>query len=124
MNLNIHVETYFERITLGCGVLLCSIGGLGFIGWALNFRILTGIRLDYISITPDTALIVILFGVALFSATAWHSNQRIRDVIAGISACALVIVSPILLGMVIGVDLNIDYIWCIRRVLRHRLERS
>jgi PAS domain S-box-containing protein len=110
MNLNISTGTVFDRVALICGAISICIGGVGLVGWAVGLRVLTAVRLDYIPMAPNTGLIVILLGCALFSGIAWSRNRTIRIAIAGISFLCIIVAGLTLIGIVIGIDLKIDYL--------------
>jgi PAS domain S-box-containing protein len=110
MNVNISTGTVFDRIALLCGAISMCIGGVGLTGWALGSRILTGVRLDYFPMAPNTALIVILLGCALISGIVWSGNRTIRIAIAGISSLCILIAGLTLIEIVTGIDLNIDHL--------------
>jgi two-component sensor histidine kinase/PAS domain-containing protein len=110
LNLNISTGTIFDRVALACGAVSAGIGSLGLVGWALGSRVLTGVRLDYIPMAPNTALLVILLGAALFFMIAWPGNRTIRIAIVGISSLSILIAGLTLIGIVTGIDLGIDYL--------------
>jgi len=111
MNLNISTGTIFERVARACGIISVIIGGTGLAGWAFGSRVLTGVRLDYIPMAPNTAILVILLGSALFSGTAWPGNRTVRRVIAGISSLSILIAGLTLAGIITGIDLKTDYLF-------------
>jgi PAS domain S-box-containing protein len=110
MNLNINTGTVLDRVALVCGAVSICIGGMGLAGWAFGLRALAGVRLDYIPMAPNTALIVILLGCALFSGNAWPENRTIRMAIAGVSFFCILVAGLTLIGIVTGIDLKIDYL--------------
>ncbi|MDO9035934.1 MAG: PAS domain S-box protein, partial [Methanoregula sp.] len=110
MNLNISTGTVFDRVALVCGAVSICIGGMGLAGWAFGLHVLAGVRLDYIPMAPNTALIVILLGCALFSGIAWPENRTVRMAIAGVSFFCILIAGLTLIGIATGIDLKIDYL--------------
>jgi len=100
----------FERVALSCGAVSLCIGGLGLAGWALGSRVLTGVRLDYIPMAPNTALLVILLGAALTALTVRPGTPPVRSATAGIASLCLLIAGLTLCEFVTGINLNIDYL--------------
>jgi PAS domain-containing protein len=110
MNVDISTGTVFDRVALICGAISMCIGGLGLAGWVVGSRILTAVRLDFIPMAPNTALIVILLGCVLISGIAWHRNRTIRIAIVGILSLCILIAGLTLIEIVTGIDLNIDHL--------------
>lgn len=110
MKLNLGTGTIFDRVVLACCAISVCIGILGLIGWASGSRVLTGVRLDYIPMAPNTALLVILLSCALFFGIAWRENRTARLMIAVISLLSILIAGLTLVGIVTGIDFHIDYL--------------
>ncbi len=91
-----------------CGISSACIGGLGLAGWILDSRVLTGVRMEYIPIAPNTALIIILLGIALFSVTRWPGHRGIRMAITGLVSFCVLLAGLTLAGILTGLDLKID----------------
>jgi hypothetical protein len=48
-----------------CGLIAAGLGVVAIVGWLMGWRILSGIRADYIPMAPNTALSFIVLGISL-----------------------------------------------------------
>jgi len=108
MPVNFGTRTVFERVALSCGVIAAVIGGMGLVGWASGLQVLAGVRVDYIPMAPNTALAVILLGVALSSGIFRPKDPAARILIAGLSLFCILLAALTLAGIFAGIDLQVD----------------
>ena len=50
-----------------CGLIAAGLGVFAIVGWLMGWRILSGIRADYIPMAPNTALSFIVLGISLWA---------------------------------------------------------
>lgn len=96
------------RVARICGILSACIGGLGLAGWILDSRLLMGVRVEYIPLAPNTALLCILLGIALFFVARWPVPRAMRFAIAGLVSFCILLSGLTLASILTGVDLKID----------------
>ncbi|MBI5749612.1 MAG: PAS domain S-box protein [Nitrospinae bacterium] len=57
-------SAFFSQL---CGLIAAGLGVVAIAGWLTGWRILSGIRADYIPMAPNTALSFIVLGISLFA---------------------------------------------------------
>jgi PAS domain S-box-containing protein len=111
MKADINPEICFDQVARICGIISACIGGVGLAGWGLGSRVLTSVRMEYIPMAPNTALIIILLGLSLYSVATWPGHRTVRMAIAGLVSVCLLIAGLTLVSILTGVDLRIDYLF-------------
>ncbi|MFA4878052.1 MAG: PAS domain-containing sensor histidine kinase [Methanoregula sp.] len=101
----------FDQISRVCGILATIIGCLGLTGWILDSRMLTGVQGDYIPMAPNTAVIIILLGLSLYSLMTWTRHRNIRITITGLAGFSLILSVLTLAGNIAGLDIGVDYLF-------------
>jgi len=101
-------EIVIGRVARVCGIILILTGSLGLLGWGLGLRVLTGIRMEYIPMAPNSALIVVLLGFALLITTALPSHRATSVVVCVLSGICILVAGLTLVGILSGTDLGID----------------
>ncbi|WP_319580115.1 PAS domain S-box protein [uncultured Methanospirillum sp.] len=100
----------YDRIALSCGFLAVIIGSIAFTGWVLNIRTLSGIRVDYIPMAPNTSLLVILLGCAICCAALFPAHAYSRQVIMIISCFGVLLAGITIIGSISRYDLQLDFL--------------
>ena len=89
-----------------CGLIAAGLGMVAIVGWQTGWRILTGIRADYIPMAPNTALSFIVLGVSLY---ALITERKPALKLSGIGSALILVLSLIrLIELSVNINLNVD----------------
>jgi signal transduction histidine kinase/ActR/RegA family two-component response regulator len=102
---------YSERTVHLCGALTMLVGGFSLMGWFFDSAGLKGVRIDYIPMAPNTALVFILLGTLL--TVSVMRSQRVRRLVQAGTGLILILVAARLGEFATGADLGVDQ-WLFR----------
>jgi len=89
-----------------CGLIAAGLGMVAIVGWLTGWRILTGIRADYIPMAPNTALSFIVLGVSLY---ALITERKPALKLSRIGAAVIFVLSLIRFTEIsVNINLNVD----------------
>jgi hypothetical protein len=108
MDLKLYPRDKFNKIAYVCSILTAGLGMIAMVGWVLNWRILSSIRLQYIPMAPNTALLFILTGGVLFIRPVWSMNKFIYKSALLFVLLSIVIASISLFEFLTGIDFGIN----------------
>lgn len=91
-----------------CGSVTAGVGALVFAGWGVGWGEFTGLRVDYIPMAPNTALLFALLGGALVVGETWPGSTVIRRSTAATALFSLALAGVTLISLAVGHDLGID----------------
>ncbi|MEK6580943.1 MAG: HD-GYP domain-containing protein [Nitrospirota bacterium] len=107
-NSSIVTLSFFSQL---CGLITAALGIAAIVGWLTGWRILTGIRPDYVPMAPNTALSFIVLGISLY---ALITERKPALKLSGISAALILVLSLIrFIELSVNINLNIDQ-WIFR----------
>ncbi|MGO9739318.1 MAG: PAS domain-containing protein [Desulfomonilaceae bacterium] len=109
MTLELAPKDVLRWVILVCGTITAVIGLLFFVGWELDWGMLTGERTNFIPMAPNTALLFILSGIALVVGGLWPANRIIRTSMSVAGLLTLISGGTYLIGSVFGFDLEISH---------------
>jgi len=75
-----------RRVIVFSSAAVMMSGALGLVGWIAGIRSLAGIRSEYVPISPDTALALLVLGLLLFFGTREQIRGAGRPLVLGVIA--------------------------------------
>ena len=96
----------FKFFSQLCGLITAASGMAAIVGWLTGWRILTGIRADYVPMAPNTALFFIVLGVSLY---ALITERKPALKLSRIGSALILVLSLIrFIELSVNINLNVD----------------
>ncbi|MCL5421159.1 MAG: PAS domain S-box protein, partial [Nitrospirae bacterium] len=94
----------FKFFSQLCGLIAAGLGVVAIVGWLTGWRILSGIRTDYIPMAPNTALSFIVLGISLCALL----TERKRGLTLSRIGATVIFVLSLIRSTEISVNINLD----------------
>lgn len=99
---------HFRRAGQLCGLAAAGFGGAALAGWWFGIRRLTSIGMQYLPMPPDTALALVILGLALILVAGERAARGASWFARCGSVAGIVYVSLRLTELMTGIDLSTD----------------
>ena len=113
MRSSVGVMNDTKKFILACGLILAAIGCMVLVGWSGGWRVLTGVRSEYIPMAPNSAMLFLLLGTSLISLAVRSIDRLVRFYCSAVAIVCVLVAGTALFELVTGVDLASDH-WLFR----------